>query len=413
LWQLLRAGDLSNAALWMKILVYPVRILVRAVEEFFNDNCILRASSLAYASLLAMVPVTAIFFFSFTKFDAFGKDIKESVEDLIFNNLVPTKTDTIRNYITEHTENVNIIGVFGVITLFVMAIFLFNTIEHTINDIWHAKKRRPFLSKFLAFWTVLTATPLLVAGSSYAASKMTAQVSFSFLPYILNWLAFWFVYQSIPYTKVSFRAAFTGAIVGGTLWQLAKGAFSWYIGKYATFDVLYGSLGAAPVFLIWLYLTWIIVLFGAEVAYAVQYPSEKRKMTREELASYLDYYSVLAMAEIARRFSDSECEEYDTIDALRNIGIPAEILGDILNRLSEEHLILYTEDKNYVPARQPSKIMIREVIESVSGKRMLAPDNSNDAISKRLCEVFKKFDEGAGLMLDEISLETLVSGTGK
>ena len=81
--------------------------------------------------------------------------------------------------------------------------------------------------------------------------------------------------------------------------------------------------------------------------------------------------------------------------------------------MSEGHLILFTEDKNYVPARQPSKIMIREVIESVSGKRMLAPDNSNDAISTRLCEIFKKFDEGAGLMLDEISLEMLVDGTGE
>ena len=142
LWRFLRDGDLSKAPLWLKVCVYPIRILIRAFEEFFNDKCILRASSLAYASLLALIPVTAIFFLFFTKFDAFGKDIKERVEDLLFNNLVPTQTDTIRGYITEHTENVSIIGAIGFITLFVMSIFLFNTIEHTINDIWNAKQRR-------------------------------------------------------------------------------------------------------------------------------------------------------------------------------------------------------------------------------------------------------------------------------
>lgn len=416
MWRLLRDGDLSETPYGAKHIIYPIRVIIRAFEEFFNDKCILRAGSLAYASLLAMVPVTAIFFFFMTKFDAFG-DIQIKVEDLLFNNIAPAWTDVIRQYITEYTQNINLLGAFGFITLFVMAIFLFITIEHTINDIWHAKQRRPFLSKFIAFWTVLTFPPFLVFVSSYVAAKMSSQeidvFSLRFLPYFLNWFAFWFAYQYIPYTQVRFRAAFIGAVVSGTLWQLAKGGFNWYIIHMTAFDKIYGSLGAVPVFLLWLYLTWLIVLFGAEVAYAVQYPRVKSDLTRDELASYLDFYAVRAMAEIARRFNAPEDNKQSTIDALRGIGIPPEILGDILNRLSERQLIVYTEDKDYVLARQPSSIMVREVVEAVTGKKMLAPESAKDAVSKRLRKTFREIAAGVDSAMDELSLGMLVDGGGK
>lgn len=169
-WHYLRSGDLSQAPLWVRALVQPARISVRAFEEFFNDKCLLRASALAFTSLLALVPVTAIFFFFLTKLEAFGQ-IQEKLEDFLFSNLVPARTDVIREYIIQYTQNVTFLGVFGIIALFVTAIFLFNTVEHTINDIWHAKQRRPFLSKFMAFWTVLTAVPVLTGISFLLAAK--------------------------------------------------------------------------------------------------------------------------------------------------------------------------------------------------------------------------------------------------
>jgi membrane protein len=419
LWHLLREGDLSAVPRWAKLLIYPIRILLRTFDEFLNDKCILRASSLAYSSLLAMVPVTALFFFSVAKFNLVAdfeafENIKIKVGDLLFNNLAPAQTDIIKKYITEYTQNINLLGAFGFAMLFMIAIFLFNTIEHTINDIWHAKQRRPLLNRFLAFWAVLTLPPLLFLVSSVFAAKLKTRdidvLSLRFLPHVLNWFAFWLAYKVIPYTKVRFRAAFFGAAAAGILWQLAKGGFSWYISNMASFDKLYGSLGAVPVFLIWLYVTWLIVLFGAEVAYAVQFPRERSHLTKEELAGYMDFYSVRAMAEITRRFGAVEDNKTSTIDVLRNVGIPPEVMGDILNRLSERQLIVYTEDKDYVPARQPSKIMVREVVEAVSGKKLMAPETADDAVSIRLRKTFKEITEGVDAAFGNLDLETLTNG---
>lgn len=414
LWHLLRDGDLSRIPVWARVPIYPVRVSIRAFEEFFNDNCLLRASALTYASLLALVPITAIFFFILTKLEAFST-IREGVENLLFRNLIPARSDVIQEYLTQYTQNVMVLGVFGLVALFLTAIFLFNSVEHTINDIWQAKQRRPFLSKFVRFWTVLTFVPGLMGFSFYIAANLHVTdrdiFEYEFLTYLLNWIAFWFAYQFIPYTRVRVWAAVTGGVVGGTLWELAKGGFNWYITNMTAFDQIYGPLAAVPVFLLWLYLTWVIILFGAEVAYAVQYPREGSHLTREEIAGYLDFYSVRAMAEIVRRFNSPDGGKKGTIDALRAVGIPTEILGEILNRLSQGQLVVYTEDKNYVPARQPSKIMVREVVEAVTGKKMLVPEDAKDVVSARVRKTFEGIAAGVDSALDELSLDMLVEGT--
>jgi len=415
-YHLLREDDLSQFPRWVRTSFYPVRISLRSFEEFFKDKCLQSASALAFASLLALVPFTAIFFFFLTKLEAFS-EIQLRIDDFLFQNLVPARTDAIREYLMQYTQNITFLGVFGFATLFVVSIFLFNTIEHAINDIWHAKQRRPFLSKFTAFWTVLTATPVLVFMSSYVATKLAIgnvdSRYMNFLPYLLSWLAFWFAYQFIPYTPVNFRAAIIGAIVGGTLWELAKGGFNWYISTMTAIDKIYGSLGAVPVFLLWIDLTWVIVLFGAEVAYAVQYPEGKNRMSHEELLHYLEFYSVRAIAEIVKRFNDGTGRASSSIDHLKDAGIPPEILGDILNRLAEKELIVYTEDKEYVPARLPSSITVREVIEAVTRTAMLTPANTDDAVSRQLKETFQKISAGVDTTLDGLNIEMLVEGAEK
>jgi membrane protein len=267
----------------------------------------------------------------------------------------------------------------------------------------------------MAFWTVLTAVPVLTGISFLLAAKLEVEdidvFELKFLTYILNWLAFWFAYQFIPYTRVRIKAAFIGAIVGGLLWEFAKGGFNWYISNMTSFDKIYGSLGAVPVFLLWIYLTWLIVLFGAEVAYAVQYPEEKSRLTADDLSNYLEFYSVRTMAEIVRRFGEGDDESASTVDSLRDIGIPSEMLGEVLNRLAEKHLIVYTEDKDYVPARQPSGIMVREVIEAVAGKKMLAPEAAKDDVSRRVRKTFQEIAKGMDSALDKLSLETLIDGS--
>ncbi len=416
-YHLFREDDLLRFPRRIRPLVFTLRIILRSFEEFYKDKCLQGASALSFASLLALVPVAAIFFTVLTKLEAFS-EIQLRIEDFLFQYLIQAHTDVIREYLTQYTQNITLLGVFGVTSLFVIAIFLFNTIEHAINDIWHAKQRRPFLSKFNAFCTVLAFTPFLVFLSSYVAARLAIDNVdaryLNLLPYILSWLAFWFAYQFIPYTPVRFHAALIGAVVGGTLWELAKDGFNWYISHMTAIDKIYGSLGAVPVFLLWIYLTWVIVLFGAEVAYAVQYPEGRSRLNHEEFSGYLEFYSVRTIAEIVKRFNDSQGKASSSIEHLKDMGIPPGVLGEILNRLSEKELLLYTEDKEYVPARRPSSITIREVIDAVSSTKMHAPADADDAISERLREAFKKVSTHTDATLDGMSIEMLVGkGTGR
>ena len=119
------------------------------------------------------------------------------------------------------------------------------------------------------------------------------------------------------------------------------------------------------------------------------------------------------MAEIVRRFNYPVESRRTTVDMLRDIGIPPEILGEMLNRLSERHLLAYTEDNNYVPARSPASILVRDVVEAVSGRKMLVPDSAEDAVSMRLRKTFEGVKQGVDSTLGELNLDALIDGTGE
>jgi membrane protein len=385
------------------------RTIRRTFEEFFANECFQRASALAFATLLALVPVAAISFFFIARLEAFS-EVEAKISDFIFRNFVPARTDEVQRYLLEYTQNVKVIRFFGFLALIITAIFLFNTVEVTFNTIWHVKKKRPFFGKLTSLWTVLTFTPILICTSFLVAAKLAAQgdgfVPAWIVPYVLNIFAFWFVYQFIPYTKVRKRAAVIAAVVAGVLWEIAKGGFSWYIGNLATFSQIYGSLGTVPVFLLWLYLTWVIVLLGTELAYAIQYPHGEKVLAHE----YLEFYSVRAMAEITRLFGRRGESKKNTMDALKEIGIPPDILGDILNRLTGKNLLILSEDMEVYPARDPSTITVREVIEAASGCKLLAPPDEKDPISQSLKRNFQQAGKQMNNTLDGMSLQMLVNG---
>lgn len=355
--------------------------------------------------------MAAVSFFFLTKLEAFNQ-IEEKIEDFIFRNFVPTRTEEIRSYIIQYTSNVGVLGVFGIFALIIAAIFLFNTIEVTFNNIWHVKKKRPFLGKLTSLWTVLTLTPILIGVSFYLAAKFTAQsqgiVPAWIVPYALNIIAFWFAYQFIPYTNIRIHAAMIAAVVVGILWELAKGGFNWYITNLTSFNQIYGSLGTVPVFLLWLYLTWIIVLLGTELAYAIQYPHKDKSFGHQ----YLEFYSVRTMAEIARMFREREKSKRNNLDRLCDIGIPPDILGEILSLLTEKNLLILTDDQEYYPARDPSTITAREIIEAASGVKLLAPPNPKDQLSRILKKKFEEAGDQVSVALDGLNLQTLaVNGT--
>ncbi len=261
------------------------RLLVRAVRRFGTDDGMIRAAALSYTTLLSLVPFLAVFF---ALLSAFGRFIRTEarLEAFLLAHLLPSSASAATEYLTRFTRNTAAIGVIGFVFLLLTALLMLNAIETAFRHIYRLPEGRSIRQRLLSYWTMLTVSPLLLGLSIYvsgtarrlgplaeSAGLVGAVYLWSYLtPLFITWGAFTLAYLVLPATSVRLRAAAAGAFVAALLWEIAKAAFDWYIRQYASFERLYGALALVPIFLLWINLSWIIILLGAEVAFCVQYP---------------------------------------------------------------------------------------------------------------------------------------------
>ena len=258
----------------------------------------MRAAWLSYASLLALVPLLAVTF-SITKglLQRKAEDFIPRVLSGLVNYLAPQLRDVpsataekaqqeVVNRIQQFLANIDAgtLGVSGVLVLGVVAISLLATAEAALNDIWDIPRGRHWLHKIVYYWAAITLGPLLI----FAAMALTASAQFeavraqffpssilqtvalTLTPFFVLWLVLAALYYALPNTQVRWRPALLGGVVAGTLWQLNYLCTFLYMSRVGTYSTIYGALGLIPVFLIGLYFSWLIVLLGAEFAYAAQ-----------------------------------------------------------------------------------------------------------------------------------------------
>ena len=254
-------------------------IFIRSVfHNFSNDRCTRHAAALAFSSLLALAPLIAIGFSLlsvFSSFDSLGKGL----EDFIYQYLIPETGLEIREYLTDFANQAGKLTAVGLLTFFITALVLLYNIEESLNDIWRSGKRRSFGQRVLIYWAMVSLGPILMGASlsmsTYILSidvinqlggsidfKSTALKS---LPLLFEVLAFFLLYIVMPNSPIKWRYALVGAIVAATLFETTKKGFSAFILNFNNYEVIYGALATLPIFLIWIYLSWIVTLFGAEV----------------------------------------------------------------------------------------------------------------------------------------------------
>lgn len=252
-------------------------------RNFLKDGCLYRASSLAYTSLLGLVPLMAVGIFILSFFPPI-QFIGVKVQHFIFNNLVASSGETLQRYVALFSRQVIHMSWVGVIALFVVVAFLMVSIENALNAIWKLPRRpgRYALLRAIARqWAMLICIPLLLGGSlvlsSYLVSLKILQhsivdvhvpkVLLFVLPVLLIYLAFVAIYKFLPAAHVPIRHAMVGAAVSTVLFEISKYLFSLYIYFFPTYKVLYGAFVAIPFFLIWDYIVWLVVLFSAEITW--------------------------------------------------------------------------------------------------------------------------------------------------
>ena len=239
------------------------RVIMIICKKFYHDNCFMRAGSLAYVTLLSLVPIFTLAFSMFAAFPIF-KGLDQKIENLIFNNFVADSAWAIQSYLHGFIVQTTHLSVIGLVFLLITAV------EQTFNAIWNVRRNRHGVMAFLMYWAVITLIPIVIATILWLVGHFALLPLFSHLywlaPYLATFIAFGVLYHALPNCRVPPRATFFAALISTILFELTREAFSIYITNYTTYAVIYGALASIPIFLLWLYVSWVVVLFGAVVS---------------------------------------------------------------------------------------------------------------------------------------------------
>jgi membrane protein len=361
--------------------------LIVTVHSLFDEELLRRAASLTYYTLLSLVPLLAV---GFALFEAFGglAALKDPLKKFIVDNMAVGRQDEIGAWLEQFIDNINagaIAGV-GVLVLFYSAVGLLTNIESSFNRIWGIDRDRPLHMRFAIYWCVVTlAPPLLGVSISFSAqlqSSAFASTVLAWLPFGLGNLivvfsstvmvsvAFVLSFVIVPNTKVHLKYALLGGVLAGMLWNLTKALYIWFIAGSVKYSAVYGALSALPLLMIWLYLSWIIVLFGVTYTRVVQTYTAERMMKSTPVLSHtaVEHVAGHLLLEVARSFHRGEGSL--STDALaERTGAPPPVLRPILRTLTEHRVLIEIEqggeEQCYVPGRGLTDLSLADAVRAL------------------------------------------------
>ena len=366
-----------------------VRIVVLSVRGFDEDKCVLRASALTFYTMLSIVPVLAMAF-GVAKGFGFEKLLERQIlERMQGQEEIASYMISFSGSMLENTKGGMVAGI-GIVLLFWAVIKLLGNIETSFNAIWGVKKGRSISRKFCDYLSAMMLCPVLLIMAGGINVLISSQVRdiveklpllelmgpviFSFLnllPYCVMWALFSFLYMFMPNTNVRFKAGIAGGIVAGTLFQFLQLIYiSFQIGV-AQYNAIYGGFASLPLFLIWLNLSWLIVLLGAEITFAFQHADtyEFEPECRALKPGYKRLMTLWVMHVLVKCFKKGDCPPgVDEISIM--LRMPARLVQEILTDLTlctmvAEVSVAGKAGVRYQPARDISTITISAVIEAL------------------------------------------------
>jgi len=256
------------------------QFIVFMIRRFFEDDCLYHAAALTFNSLLSIVPLMLVGLSIFSAFPSF-MNIVQPIQDFIFENFVPATGKVVQQYLETFTAQASSLSVWGILFLVVVATLLMFTIERAMNKIWRTTSSRQGISAFLLYWAVLSLAPILVGVGFVMSSYVTDLNVFRgwlvlITPFLLSVMSFTFFYIVVPNCRVKFLHGFLGAIFAACLFEIAKYAFIFYFQWFHTYELLYGAFATVPLFFLWVYWAWVIVLLGGEAAHALSAQYSRR-----------------------------------------------------------------------------------------------------------------------------------------
>ena len=263
--------------------------LVYLLGRFHDDRILYYSGYLSYVTLLSMVPLLAVIFSFFSIFPFFEK-LKEEVEEFVFSNFVPALGEAVQEQILSFVENATRMTPFGLLVLLIIAVLLLSSIDHTLNQIWHVRKNRGLIVSYSIYIVVLISSPVLLGTSLAATSYLVSlrgieegaalsviNLLLASLPFLGSFLFFLLLYIIVPHTKVHFWSAVSGAMIATLLFEISKSAFALYFINFPVYQLIYGALAVIPLLFIWVFISWVVVLVGAQIAASLDGFLEEQK----------------------------------------------------------------------------------------------------------------------------------------
>jgi membrane protein len=381
----------------------------------------LRASALTYTTVLSLVPVLAIAF-AILK----GLGAQNTLEPLL-HKLAGDSQETISRIIA-YVNNTNFrsIGAIGVLALVVTVISLLENIERAFNTIWGVRETRSLQRRFSDYLSVVVVGPILILVATSMTTSLQNQwivkwflrqeyfgeavlFVFRLSPYISVWIALVFLYIYIPNTKVRFRSALLGGVVAGTAWQVAQWAYFHFQVGVANYNAIYGTLAALPVFLVWVYTSWLIVLLGVEIVCAHQ----RRRCVGAYLGSdtgsqaACEERSLALMLQVCRHFREGGAPPTAALLATE-LGLRQDLVEEGVEALAGQGYLVQTSGSEpaWLPAGEPSGMELSQLLAALRGSAESGAESP--AVMVQAADIIRRDAENSRISLKSVTLHDLL-----
>lgn len=402
-----------------------LQMLALVIRNFGDDQCLLRASALTFTSILSLVPFFAL---TFAVLKGFG--VHNKVEPLILNRVAAGSQETVDKIVTYiNNTNMTSLGAIGLVALVLTVISLMGNIEAAFNVIWGVRETRSFYRKFSDYLSVVITGPILLLAGVSITTTMQSQALVAWLvensylgdfilflfklaPYVTIWLALVFLYIFIPNTRVRFKSALIGGVIAGTLWQLAQWGYIHFQVGVAKYNAIYGTLAALPVFLVWIYTSWLIVLFGVEVVCAHQniriFLHEARNTSFSQSRKELLYLAIMEKIGASFHF---DRKPWSAEHLAEELDIPVRTIRELLACLIDSGFIIANmgEPITYTPARELEHIAVMDVIGSLRNFGDERRSIVLDGHTIRIRSILERLDGVMENALDGMTLKDIVT----
>ena len=366
-------------------------------RRFVQDRCLQLASSLTFTTLLALVPLVTIALTLVSAFPVFS-GLGEQIRSFLLANMLPeTAGRVVAGYIEQFSGRAGKLTILGTAALALTAFMLMFTIERAFNSIWRVSQARPVVQRILIYWAVLTLGPVMM-GASLSITSYIVGASLGFagqfpiavaalfwlVPFVITCVAFTLLYYVVPNRVIGLRHALAGGIVAGLAFEIMKRGFAVYIAEFPTYTLVYGAFAAIPIFLLWIYFSWLVIVIGALIAALAPDFGVLRNAARHPSgAGFPEAMGMLMVLARAQRGP----ELLRTGEIARRASLTGDEVATILQRLVARGWVARTGGDRYGLVRDAGKFLVAEIHrEFVPGRA--GPVGAEGSAAKALLDRF-------------------------